>query len=154
MMNKFFNIIVTYLYYSEEIKTLDKEIETYDNYSKENAELDFEINQLKKIRNNIQKVNDDLKKYNTFYILNEMDKIKKDFENEIDIYITKANDTSFEQVLNGIKEFIKGKDVSFILESLKNACKDIEPNLFVDESINLVSYCWAIQNGHDFIVDS
>ncbi len=133
---------------------MDKEIETYDNFSKENAELDFEINQLKKIRNYIQNVIDDFKNYNTYYILNEMDKIKKDFENKADIYITETNDTSFGQALNGIKEFIKGKDISFILESLKNACKDTESNFYMDESINLLSYCWAIQNGHDFIVDS
>ena len=129
-------------------------METYNNYSNENAILDFEINQLKRIRNYIQQVNDDLKNYNTYYELNEMDKIKQNFENKTDYYIKKANDTNFGQALHGIKEFIKGKDISFILESLKNACKDIESNFYVDESLNLVSYCWAIQNGHDFIVDS
>ena len=148
------SIIANYLYYSEEIKTLDKEMETYNNYSNENAILYFEINQLKRIRNYIQQVNDDLKNYNTYYELNEMDKIKQNFENKTDYYIKKANDTNFGQALHGIKEFIKGKDISFILESLKNACKDIESNFYVDESLNLVSYCWAIQNGHDFIVDS
>ena len=36
-------------------------MENYINLSKENTELDFEINQLKKIRNYIKKVNDDQK---------------------------------------------------------------------------------------------
>ena len=148
------SIIETYLYYSEEIKTLDKELEDYSNYSKENSELDFEINQHKNIKNFIQKVNDDLKNYNTNYVLNEMDKIKKNFENNPDTYIKKASDDTFKQALNGIKEFITGKDISLILESLKDVCKDIESKFYIDESLDLVSFCWGIQNGHDFIIES
>ena len=148
------SIIETYLYYSEEIKTFDKELEDYSNYSKENSELDFEINQHKNIKNYIQKVNDDLKNYNTNYVLNEMDKIKKNFENNPDNYIKKASDDTFKQALNGIKEFITGKDISLILESLKDVCKDIESKFYIDESLDLVSFCWGIQNGHDFIIES
>ena len=147
------SIIETYLYYSDEIKTLDKEMEAYSNYSKENAELDFEINQHKNIENYIQRVNDDLKEYNTNYELNEMNKIKNNFEKKSDTYINNTSDDTFKIALNGIKEFITGKDISLILESLKNVCKDIVSNFYVDESLNLVSYCWGIQNGHDFIVD-
>ena len=148
------SIIETYLYYSEEIKTFDKELEDYSNYSKENSELDFEINQHKNIKNFIQKVNDDLKNYNINYVLNEMDKIKKNFENNPDNYIKKASDDTFKQALNGIKEFITGKDISLILESLKDVCKDIESKFYIDESLDLVSFCWGIQNGHDFIIES
>ena len=129
-------------------------MENYINLSKENTELDFEINQLKKIRNYIKKVNDDQKKYNNNYLLNEMENIKNNFEINIEAYIKKNNDINYVQALKEIKEFIKGKNISIILGSLKNVCKGIEYNFYVDESIDLVSYCWAIQNGHDFIVDS
>ena len=152
--NQIISIIETYLYNSEEIKALDKEMENYINLSKENTELDFEINQLKKIRNYIKKVNDDQKKYNNNYLLNEMENIKNNFEINIEAYIKKNNDINYVQALKEIKEFIKGKNISIILGSLKNVCKGIEYNFYVDESIDLVSYCWAIQNGHDFIVDS
>ena len=128
-------------------------MENYINLSKENTELDFEINQHKNIENYIQRVNDDLKEYNTNYELNEMNKIKNNFEKKSDTYINNTSDDTFKIALNGIKEFITGKDISLILESLKNVCKDIVSNFYVDESLNLVSYCWGIQNGHDFIVD-
>ena len=83
-----------------------------------------------------------------------MENIKNNFEINIEAYIKKNNDINYVQALKEIKEFIKGKNISIILGSLKNVCKGIEYNFYVDESIDLVSYCWAIQNGHDFIVDS
>ena len=47
-----------------------------------------------------------------------------------------------------------GKDISLILESLKDVCRDIESKFYIDESLDLVSFCWGIQNGHDFIIES
>ena len=40
-----------------------------------------------------------------------------------------------------------------LLESLKNILKDVEADFYIDESLNLVSYCWCLQNGHEYIVD-
>ena len=148
-------IIEKYLYYYKEIKTLDEEMEkNYSNLAMENSELTLEIIQLKKIGNYIQKVNEDIKYLNANYELNEMCKIKNNFEKNSHYYINKDADINYNQALKEIKDYVKGNDVKQILNSLKIICKDIESNFYVDESLNLVSYCWAIQNGHEYIVDS
>lgn len=148
-------IIEKYLYYSKEIETLDEEMEKdYSDLAKENSELALEIIQLKKIGNYIEKVNEDIKYLNANYELNEMCKIKNNFEKKSDYYINKDSDINYNQALKEIKEYIKENDIQQILNSLKIICKDIESNFYVDETLNLASYCWAIQNGHDYIADS
>ena len=150
--NQIIKIIKNYLYYAEEINILEKEIDI--NYlANLDSQLDFEISQLKRIKNYLLKVNDELISYNTNFELNEMAEIKKNFETNVRIYINNSTDNNFKLALKEINLFIKGKDISLILESVKNICKDIESNFYVDESLNLVAFCWAIQNGHDYIAN-
>ena len=145
-------IIENYLYYSNEIIDLNEKIEKYINSAKENSELDCEIKQLLKIKSYIIEVNNKLKDYSNNFEHNEMSTIKDSFEKKADIYISNSTDTSFQNALKGIRSFVKGKNIETILAPLRNVFKDIESNFYVDESLDLTSFCWGIQNGHDSIV--
>ena len=150
-------LIKNYLYYSKRMIYMDKQKENYDKYIIENSELIIEINQLKKIKNYIQEVNNEIKYYNKNYEINEMNLIKNNFINKVNAYINESKDNNFRIALSQIQNFINGKNISYILDSLKEIIKDIkdiESNFYIDESLNLVAYCWGIQNGHDFIVDA
>ena len=125
----------------------------FKKYIQENSELNFEMNQLNEIKDFVVQINEDLKNYNDNYELKEISQIKNSFEKNVDNYIHNSTDINFQKVLNEIKSFIKGKNIEIILDSLVDIFKDIESNFYVDESLDLVSYCWGIQNGHDEILD-
>ena len=146
-------IINNYLDYSQALINLDKEMKKYEFCDKENSEMVFEINQLNYIKDYFQNLNEKLNDYNENYILNELSKIQINFEINSDKYINNTDDNNFKQALKGIKEFIQGKKINTILESLKDILKDEETNFYIDESLNLETYCWGIQNGHEYIVD-
>ena len=146
-------IIKTYLSNAKEIQDKEKTMEQNKLYFKENSELNFEIAQLKKIKNYIHEINEELKEYNNYSELREMDIIKESFEKNVDKFINNSIDNNFQTALKQIKEFVKGKDIECILKSLKNIIKDIQSKFYIDETLNLISYCWCIQNGHDYIVD-
>lgn len=146
-------IINNYLDYSQELVDLDKEMKKYKFCDKENSEMDFEIKQLNNIKDYLQNFNEKLNDYNDNYEINELSKIQNNFEINSDKYINNTDDNNFKQALKEIKEFIRGKKINTILESLKDILKDEETNFYIDESLNLVAYCWGIQNGHEFIVD-
>ena len=123
-------------------------------FFKENSELNLEIDQLKKIKNYIHQINEELKEINNYSELKEMETIKESFEKNVDKYINNSvDDNNFKIALKQIKEFVKEKDIETILKSLKNVIKDIQSKFYIDETLNLVSYFWCIQNGHDYIVD-
>ena len=147
-------IIKNYLYYSKRMISLDIQSEKYDKSIIENSELTIEINQLKKIKNYIQEINRDIKDYNKNNEMNEMNLIKNNFENKFDVYIKESEDNKFRISLREIKDFIKGKNINSIFESLKEIIKDIKSYFYIDDSLNLKTYCWGLQNGHDFIVDT
>ena len=83
-----------------------------------------------------------------------MNLIKNNFVNKVNEYINESKDNNFRLALSQIQNFINGKNISSILDYLKEIIKDMESNFYIDESLNLVAYCWGIQNGHDFIVDA
>ena len=151
--NKIIKIIKKYLNNSKEINALGEKMRKLNNHIKENSELTIAFNQLKKIKNSIHDINEELQNYNNNYEMKEMTKIKNNFEKNAIIYINNNQDQNFVQCLNQIQDFVKGKDIETILESTRDIIKDVESNFYVDESLNLVSYCWGIQNGHEFIVD-
>ena len=124
-----------------------------NNHFKEESEFIIVLDQLKKIKNSIQEIHETLHNYNGNYEMKEMFKIKNNFEKNNNIYINNSQDLNFIQALNQVKDFVKGKDIETILESMRDIIKDVESNFYVDESLDLVSYCWGIQNGHEFIVD-
>ena len=132
---------------------LDKEMKKYKFYDKENSEMVFEIKQLNYIKDFLQNLNEKLNDYNDNYELNELSKIQVNFEINSDKYINNTDDNNFKQALKEIKEFIQGKKITTILEPLKDILKDEETNFYIDESLDLVTYCWGIQNGHEYIVD-
>jgi hypothetical protein len=146
-------IIKTYLSNAKEIQDKEKTMEKNKLFFKENSELNLEIDQLKKIKNYIHQINEELKEYNNYSELKEMATIKESFEKNVDQYINNSIDNNFQTALKQIKEFIKGKDIETILKSLKSITKDIQSKFYIDETLNLISYCWCIQNGHDYIVD-
>ena len=146
-------IIKTYLSNAKEIQDKEKTMEKNKLFFKENSELNLEIDQLKKIKNYIHQINEELKEYNNYSELKEMATIKESFEKNVDKYINNSIDNNFQTALKQIKEFIKGKDIETILKSLKSITKDIQSKFYIDETLNLISYCWCIQNGHDYIVD-
>ena len=151
--NLIMEIINNYLDYSQELIDLDKEMKKYKFCDKENSEMVFEIKQLNYIKDYLQNFNEKLNDYNDNYELNELSKIQNNFEINSDKYINNTDDNSYKQALKEIKEFIQGKKITTILESVKDFLKDEETNFYTDESINLVTYCWGIQNGHEYIVD-
>ena len=151
--NQIIKIIKTYFSNAKEIQDMEKAMEKNKLYFKENSELNLEIVQLKKIKNYIHQINKELKEYNNYSELREMDMIKESFEKNVDKYINNSIDNNFQTALKQIKEFVKGKDIETILKSLKNIIKDIQSKFYIDETLNLISYCWCIQNGHDYIVD-
>ena len=132
---------------------LDKEMKKYKFCDKENSEMVFEIKQLNYIKDFLQNLNEKLNDYNDNYELNELSKIQVNFEINSDKYINNTDDNNFKQALKEIKEFIQGKKITTILEPLKDILKDEETNFYIDESLDLVTYCWGIQNGHEYIVD-
>lgn len=146
-------IINNYLDYSQALIDLDKEMKKYKFYDKENSEMVFEIKQLNYIKDFLQNLNEKLNDYNDNYELNELSKIQVNFEINSDKYINNTDDNNFKQALKEIKEFIQGKKITTILEPLKDILKDEETNFYIDESLDLVTYCWGIQNGHEYIVD-
>ena len=115
--------------------------------------MEFEIKQLNNIRDYLKILNKELTEYNNNYEINELSKIQNNFENNIEKYISNTTDNNFKQALQEIKEFVHGKNINTLLESLKNILKDVEADFYIDESLNLVSYCWCLQNGHEYIVD-
>ena len=146
-------IIKGYLSRSKEIQDKEKVLEKNRLFFKENSELKLEIDQLKKIKDYIHQINEELKEYNNNSELKEMDMIKESFEKNVDKYISNSIDNHFQKALKQIKEFVKGKDIETILQSFKNIISDIQTKSNIDESLYLISYCWCIQNGHDYIVD-
>lgn len=146
-------ILKNFLNYSYQIDELYTDIESYKLYSMENCELDLELKQLQKIKDYIENILDEIKYYNSNYEIKEIEKIKNSFEKKVDKYINDSKDINFKKVLNEIKIFVKGKNVKDILEPLKVIFKDIASNFYVDETFNLVAYCWCIQNGHELIAD-
>ena len=146
-------IINNYLDYSQELIDLDKEMKKYKFCDKENSEMVFEIKQLNYIKDFLQNLNEKLNDYNDNYELNELSKIQVNFEINSGKYINNTDDNNFKQALKEIKEFIQGKKITTILERLKDILKDEETNFYIDESLDLVTYCWGIQNGHEYIVD-
>lgn len=146
-------IIKTYLSNAKEIQDKEKTMEKNKLFFKENSELNLEIYQLKKIKNYFHQINEELKEYNNYSELKEMETIKESFEKNVDKYINNSVDDNFKIALKQIKEFVKEKDIETILKSLKNIIKDIQSKFYSDETLNLVSYCWCIQNGHDYIMD-
>ena len=146
-------IINNYLDYSQALIDLDKEMKKYKFYDKENSEMVFEIKQLNYIKDFLQNLNEKLNDYNDNYELNELSKIQVNFEINSDKYINNTDDNNFKQALKEIIEFIQGKKITTILEPLKDILKDEETNFYIDESLDLVTYCWGIQNGHEYIVD-
>ena len=151
--NKIIKIIKEYLYNSKEINSIEEKMRKLNNNVKEESELIIVLDQLKKIKNSIQEIHETLQNYNGNYEMKEMFKIKNNFEKNNNIYINNSQDPNFIQALNQVKDFVKGKDIETILESMRDIIKDVESNFYVDESLDLVSYCWGIQNGHEFIVD-
>ena len=151
--NLIMEIINNYLDYSQALIDLDKEMKKYKFYDKENSEMVFEIKQLNYIKDFLQNLNEKLNDYNDNYELNELSKIQVNFEINSDKYINNTDDNNFKQALKEIKEFIQGKKITTILEPLKDILKDEETNFYIDESLDLVTYCWGIQNGHEYIVD-
>lgn len=151
--NLIMEIINNYLDYSQELIDLDKEMNKYKFCDQENSEMMFEIKQLNYIKDYLQNFNEKLNDYNDNYELNELSKIQKNFEINSDKYINNTDDNNFKQALKEIKEFIQGKKITTIFESLKDILKDEETNFYIDESLNLLAYCWGIQNGHEYIVD-
>ena len=146
-------LIKGYLSRAKEIQDKEKSLEKNRLFFKEDSELNLEIDQLKKIKDYIHQINEELKEYNNNSELREMDRIKESFEKNIDKYISNSIDNNFQKALKQIKEFVKGKNIETILQSLKNIINDIQTKSNIDESLNLISYCWCIQNGHDYIVD-
>ena len=146
-------IIKSYLSRTKEIQDKEKTLEKNKLFFKENSELNLEIEQLKKIKNYIHQINEELKENNNNSELKEMDMIKESFEKNVDKYISNSIDNNFQKALKQIKEFVKGKDIETILQSFKNIISDIQTKSNIDESLNLISYCWCIQNRHDYIVD-
>ena len=151
--NLIMEIINYYLDYSQALIDLDKEMKKYKFCDKENSEMVFEIKQLNYIKDFLQNLNEKLNDYNDNYELNELSKIQVNFEINSDKYINNTDDNNFKQALKEIKEFIQGKKITTILEPLKDILKDEETNFYIDESLDLVTYCWGIQNGHEYIVD-
>ena len=151
--NLIMEIINNYLDYSQELIDLDKEMKKYKFCDKENSEMVFEIKQLNYIKDFLQNLNEKLNDYNDNYELNELSKIQVNFEINSGKYINNTDDNNFKQALKEIKEFIQGKKITTILERLKDILKDEETNFYIDESLDLVTYCWGIQNGHEYIVD-
>ena len=151
--NHIVKIIEKYMYYSNEIKGLDEDMRKYRLCVKENFELELKLKQLKKIKNYLQEIIEELKYYNTNNELNEMNNIKAYFEKNVDKYINNSVDNNFKVILKEILEFIHEKNIPEMLDSLNDIFKDIESNFYIDETLNLVSYCWCIQNGHDDIVE-
>ena len=146
-------IIKGYLSKSKEIQDKEKTLEKNKLSFMENSELNLEIAQLKMIKNYIHQINKELKEYNNTSELKEMGMIKESFEKNADKYINNSIDNNFQMALKQIKEYVRGKDIETILESLKNIINDIQSKFYIDETLNLISYCWCIQNGHDYIVD-
>ena len=151
--NLIMEIINYYLDYSQALIDLDKEMKKYKFCDKENSEMVFEIKQLNYIKDFLQNLNEKLNDYNDNYELNELSKIQVNFEINSGKYINNTDDNNFKQALKEIKEFIQGKKITTILEPLKDILKDEETNFYIDESLDLVTYCWGIQNGHEYIVD-
>lgn len=146
-------IIGKYMHYSNEIKELKERWEKYRIYAKENFELELKIKQLKKIKYFIQKYNEELKYYNKNYELNEMTNIITNFESNVDKLIENSLDNNLKKILKDIQTFVHGKNISEIIELLKDIFKDNESNSYIDEILDLESYAWCIQNGHDDIVE-
>ena len=132
-------IINNYLDYSQALIDLDKEMKKYKFYDKENSEMVFEIKQLNYIKDFLQNLNEKLNDYNDNYELNELSEIQVNFEINSGKYINNTDDNNFKQALKGIKEFIQGKKINTILESLKDILKDEETNFYIDESLDLVT---------------
>ena len=124
--NQILEIIISYLSNIKEIQELEKTMKTNQLLFKQIACLSLEVEQLKIIKNHIIKISGDLKEEdNNYSELKELDMIKESFEKNVDKYIKNSIDNNFQKALKEIKEFVKGKDIRTIVESLKTILKDI-----------------------------
>ena len=144
-------IIKNYLSNKNELINLEKSIQKNKLFFNQNWFLSIEIGQLKKIKNYIYKINEELNEDSNY--TKEIEIIKESFEKNFDKCINNNIDNKFQKVLEDIKKFIKGKDIETILESLKNIIKNIKCKFSFDNELDLISYCWGIQNGHDYIIE-
>ena len=121
-------------------------------YKKEYSYLKIEIRQLEKIKDYIYEYKKYTKYYNDNFELNEMNKVKDNFERYINTYIKDNTDKDFIIILKEINEFIKGKDIKTILDLIKENFINSESKFFLDDSINLLTYCWGLQNGYNEVL--
>ena len=147
-------IIEKYFSNNEEIICVKKEFGKIPKYIEKYSLLSFEISQLKEIKDYINLSGFKLKDNDNTFELNKIEQIKNNFEKNEDYYINQVkNDEEFKKILKEICLFVKNKDVKSILETIKILFQNDESEFYFDDTINLATYCWGIQNGHDLILN-
>ena len=146
-------IIKKYFNNYKKICDIEDEMKNLSRYSLEYSQILLEIKQLNEIKEYFIEQNKEIQLSNKNFELNKMENIKKNFKNNLEIYKNETNDNKFKEVLNEINNFIENNSIKSILESVKQIFSNIESRFYFDDSDNILTYCWGIQNNHSYIFD-
>ena len=131
-------------------KKFENEIKKIEQYSLEFCQIETEKKQLELLIHLIKENTEENNKKNEF---NPLEEIKEKCMNKLKKQYNEETDTKYKIILDEINKYLKINLINNIIELIKNDLNGINLNFYIDDSESLLTYCWAIQNNHQEILD-
>ena len=144
---RFIQLIGKYFQVKKEFENNIKKIEQY---SLEFCQIKTEKKQVKQLINLIKETT---KGNNEKNELNLLEKINEKCINKLERQYSEETDSKYKIILDEINKYLKTNSINDIINLIKNDLNDINLNFYIDDSETLLTYCWAIQNDHQEILD-
>ena len=144
---RFIQLIGKYFQVKKEFENNIKKIEQY---SLEFCQIKTEKKQLEQLINLIKETT---KGNNEKNELNLLEKINEKCINKLERQYSEETDSKYKIILDEINKYLKTNSINDIINLIKNDLNDINLNFYIDDSETLLTYCWAIQNAHQEILD-
>ena len=144
---RFIQLIGKYFQVKKEFENNIKKIEQY---SLEFCQIKTEKKQLEQLINLIKETT---KGNNEKNELNLLEKINEKCINKLERQYSEETDSKYKIILDEINKYLKTNSINDIINLIKNDLNDINLNFYIDDSETLLTYCWAIQNDHQEILD-
>ena len=130
-----------------------KNIDLIQTYLTDYSKCLVEVRQMKELKEFINNIRNDIIEGQKSVELNNLDNIKNNFIKNYKLYLKNNEDKEFKEIINEIYNFIQKNELEDIISSVKKSFNNVNSKFFIDDSISILSFCWAIQNGHEDILD-
>ena len=140
-------------YLSNDLMDFINNIDLIQTYLTDYSKCLVEVRQMKELKEFINNIRNDIIEGQKSVELNNLDNIKNNFIKNYKLYLKNNEDKEFKEIINEIYNFIQKNELEDIISSVKKSFNNVNSKFFIDDSISILSFCWAIQNGHEDILD-